>query len=401
MRAPIERASCKRVLVVLQGIEPTQKAAADIARRIVVLSENFEVTILTSTPATCRGLFPRTKVLKLPSLPVRGGSGLFVLWCWLIMPFLRPNVVFVAGAINSPSAITVVGRPVLCYGNSHPLQHNLASSHKGGRVWSMIGALYSIAIVAGLRRTDAILAISPQLASIYQSPGVKPGRIVVSEIGVPRAFFRPPEKVNNKSRAVSVGVYHGTVSLERGLAVIVEGAKLLAMKRRDFRIKLVGCNDSEMRLVEGLVKNADVEGLFEIIPPINHSDMPDILWSADWGISLLEPNAYFEASPPAKVFEFLAAGLPVIANDIKTHRTYLKDDYNSIIIPYEAEAFSNAMQKIIENPDLRMRLSRNALTSASLLSDSGPLTTLVRAVRILAREGRGRFDFSKMLHAEA
>jgi glycosyltransferase involved in cell wall biosynthesis len=265
----------------------------------------------------------------------------------------------------------------------------------------MIGALYSIAIVAGLRRTDAILAISPQLASIYQSPGVKPGRIVVSEIGVPRAFFRPPEKVNNKSRAVSVGVYHGTVSLERGLAVIVEGAKLLAMKRRDFRIKLVGCNDSEMRLVEGLVKNADVEGLFEIIPPINHSDMPDILWSADWGISLLEPNAYFEASPPAKVFEFLAAGLPVIANDIKTHRTYLKDDYNSIIIPYEAEAFSNAMQKIIENPDLRMRLSRNALTSASLLSDSGPLTTLVRAVRILAREGRGRFDFSKMLHAEA
>lgn len=99
---------------------------------------------------------------------------------------------------------------------------------------------------------------------------------------------------------------------------------------------------------------------------------------------MLEPNVYFESSPPAKVFEFLAAGLPVIANDIQTHTKYLSDGVNSLIIPYEAGAFADAMLRLIENPDLRKLLSENALKSAANLSDSGPLSTMVKAATLLA-----------------
>jgi glycosyltransferase involved in cell wall biosynthesis len=184
------------------------------------------------------------------------------------------------------------------------------------------------------------------------------------------------------------------VALDRGRAVIIEGARLLGLKRKDFRIRLIGCDVNESELVRKTMKNAGLEGIVEMVPPIPHSDIPKELWSADWGISLLEPNVYFEASPPVKVFEFLAAGLPVIANDIQTHTNYLSDGVNSLIIPYEAGAFADAMRRLIENPDLRKLLSENALKSSSNLSDSDALSTMVKAATRLMEWKRSPPDFT-------
>ena len=376
----------RRILVVLEGIEPTQKSAADIARRINTLCDDFQVTILTSASDICRRLFPKARVARLPSLPVRTGSLAFMVWCWLLVPLLRADLVFVAGATNCPSVLTNLGKPILCYGNSHPAQHETTARRKKRPLSKIIGKLYGLTITIGIKRSTLILAISPQLAAVYEHLGIDSERIVVSEIGVPTETFDPPTHARSRGGRYT-GVYHGTVALDRGLAIIIEGARLLGLKRKDFRIRLIGCDVNESELVKKTMKNAGLEGIVEIVPPIPHSDIPKELWSADWGISLLEPNVYFESSPPVKVFEFLAAGLPVIANEIQTHTTYLNDGVNSLIVPYEAEAFADAMLRLIENPDLRKRLSENALKSASTLSDSGSLSTMVKAAtRLVERK---------------
>ena len=376
----------RRVLVVLEGIEPTQKAAADVARRIRALCDNFQVTILTSASDTCKRLFPEARVARLPSLPIRAGSLAFMAWCWLLVPLLRADMVFVAGVINCPSVLTNFGRPILCYGNSHPAQHEMTAQMKKKPLSNIIGKMYGLTITIGVKKSTLILAISPQLAAVYEQLGIGSERIIVSEIGVPIEMFDPPTHPRSRGGSYT-GVYHGTVALDRGLAIIIEGARLLGLRRRDFRIRLIGCDMNESELVRKTMKNAGLEGIVEIVPPIPHSDIPKELWSADWGISLLEPNRYFESSPPAKVFEFLAAGLPVIANDIQTHTDYLSDGVNSLIVPYEAGAFADAMQRLIESPDLRRLLSENALKTASNHSDSGHLTTMVKAAaRLMERK---------------
>ena len=309
-----------------------------------------------------------------------------MVWCWRLVPLLRADLVFVAGVTNCPSVLTNFGKPILCYGNSHPAQHETTARRKIRPLSNVIGKLYGLSITIGIKRSTLILAISPQLAAVYEHLGIDSERIIVSEIGVPIEMFDPPTHARPRGGPYT-GVYHGTVALERGLAIIIEGAKLLGLKRKDFRIRLIGCNVNESELVKKTMKNAGLEGIVEIVPPIPHSDIPKELWSADWGISLLEPNVYFESSPPVKVFEFLAAGLPVIANEIQTHTTYLNDGINSLIVPYEAEAFADAMLRLIENPSLRKLLSENALKSASNLSDSGSLSTLVKvATRLVERK---------------
>ncbi len=323
----------------------------------------------------------------MPSLPVRAGSFAFMAWCWLLVPLLRADMVYVAGVINCPSVLTNFGKPILCYGNSHPAQHEMTARMKKRSLSKIIGKLYGLTITIGIKKSTLILAISPQLATVYTQLGMDPKRIRVSEIGVPIEMFNPPSHTESR-RERCIGVYHGTVALDRGLDIIIEGARLLSMKRKDFGIRLIGCDVNESELVKRTMNKAGLEEIVEIVPPIPHSDIPKELWSADWGISLLEPNVYFESSPPVKVFEFLAAGLPVIANDIQTHTDYLSDGVDSLIILYEARAFADAMLRLIENPDLRRLLSDNALVTASRLSDSGSLSTMIRAATILTDRTR-------------
>jgi glycosyltransferase-like protein len=60
------------------------------------------------------------------------------------------------------------------------------------------------------------------------------------------------------------------------------------------------------------------------------------------------------------VLEAMASGLPVIASNIEPLTEYLRDGENSILVsPMDYEALANGIVRVIENPELRDRLTRN------------------------------------------
>jgi len=310
----------------------------------------------------------------------------FCVECWLILPFLRGDLIYVAGTEYTPAVTMNIRRPVLCYGNSNPIQHVLNTKRKGGLLSGLLSRINGLWMSIGLRRCDMILAISPQLKEVYNSLGIPPSRIRTITLGVSLDDYNPTGKRKPEAGGhVWEGVYHGTVSKDRGLEIMVEGARMLASKRQDFRIKLVGCRPTEEKMVRELVMRAGIQNLFDILPPVPHGDIPSTLWSADFGISLLEPNAYFATSPPVKVLEFLAAGLPVIANSIPTHSLYLEDGANALIIPYDAKSFADAMNTLMGDSKLRRRLSGNALKSAQWFSDESTHRMFVDSALELVR----------------
>jgi glycosyltransferase involved in cell wall biosynthesis len=254
---------------------------------------------------------------------------------------------------------------------------------KGGIVGVFAG-LYGAMMRKALRKCDRVIAISSQLAAVYEDIGVRPNKIDVVEVGAPNDFF---DRSSGRGRKWEphrlTAVYHGTISDERGLKVIIEGVQKAAETRRDFIVKFVGCRDSDMSAVRTLAKKHGVLDIIELIPPVPHSQIPEILWSADLGISLLEPNEYFSTSPPGKVLEFLAAGLPVIANELPTHLLNLRHRYNSLIVKYDSDSFADAMLELMKDDKLRESLSNNALESARLHDESASIKTVVEAVHSL------------------
>lgn len=70
---------------------------------------------------------------------------------------------------------------------------------------------------------------------------------------------------------------------------------------------------------------------------------------------LVSPRAY-GGNLPLKVFEYLAAGRPIVATDIPCHRTVLTEDRAVLVAP-EAKALADGVLRVLRDPDGAARLA--------------------------------------------
>jgi glycosyltransferase involved in cell wall biosynthesis len=76
----------------------------------------------------------------------------------------------------------------------------------------------------------------------------------------------------------------------------------------------------------------------------------------------LPDNLYARAfTSPLKIFEAMAAGVPVVASDLPAVREVIRDGRSGILVPPgDSDALAVALRKVIENPDLAVSLAREA-----------------------------------------
>ena len=60
-------------------------------------------------------------------------------------------------------------------------------------------------------------------------------------------------------------------------------------------------------------------------------------------------------NPPTKLFECLAAGLPVLASNIRTHTRYITNWQNGLIFEYDGQDLA---RKLVELSERRIDLAR-------------------------------------------
>lgn len=94
--------------------------------------------------------------------------------------------------------------------------------------------------------------------------------------------------------------------------------------------------------------------------------VPDYLLSAD--VLVLPNTADSEESvsytSPIKLFEYLAAGKPIIASDLPSIREILSDETARFVPPGNARELAHAIQELQDNPDERARLAHAAARQA-------------------------------------
>lgn len=70
-----------------------------------------------------------------------------------------------------------------------------------------------------------------------------------------------------------------------------------------------------------------------------------------------------EFTSPLKVFEYMAAGKPIVATEIPSVLEILESRRNSVIVPPDDPwKFFDAVSSLINDPDTGARISRNALS---------------------------------------
>jgi len=92
----------------------------------------------------------------------------------------------------------------------------------------------------------------------------------------------------------------------------------------NIQLSLVG-DGPDRAALEPLIQASS--GCVRIVPPVPHDEIPQILAQAHIGVtSLPDPDdAIYQASSPIKMFEYMAAGLPILATRSVCHTDVIGD----------------------------------------------------------------------------
>lgn len=176
---------------------------------------------------------------------------------------------------------------------------------------------------------------------------------------------------------------HGQFYAGRGYETMIDACELI----KDYpEIKLairgLGALEKMLREKAAALSNPDQ---FSIYPPVLVQDLIKEASTSHVGVAITDPFCLnFKLSVSNKLFEYAAAGLPVIMSDIPEHR-YLNEKYNfGLILPKNTpEALAEAVIKLYTDKELYDRCVANAKKLSDEVNwenEFGKLITFERSI---------------------
>lgn len=212
-----------------------------------------------------------------------------------------------------------------------------------------------------LEEVDAIVVISQALKDLIAErlPHVAE-RVWVEHDGVDLASV--PAEVEDPSRARArlglpsdrpIVMYTGRVNAGKGVGVLLAAAERF-VPSSGAHVVLVG------KVYDEQLRRSAPEATFTgFVAP---SEVPAYLAAADVLVMpTTEDLAYAAYTSPLKLFEYMAAGRPVVASGLATVREVLRDGENALLYPPDdAGALATAVARLLEDPGLATRLADQA-----------------------------------------
>jgi glycosyltransferase involved in cell wall biosynthesis len=231
-----------------------------------------------------------------------------------------------------------------------------------------------------LRIADGILATSPGHAeAIARRHRVAPPRVVRNVVERPsrNGAGRDTGEVpaGDRQTIVYVGALTGGRGLEQAIAALPWAP--------DVALRLLGPGNEPYR--EHLALHADahgVRGRVLLSTPVPPQRVVEEIAQATAGVALIQPACLsYELSLPNKVFEYLAAGLPILASDVPVIAELVERyGVGLVVAPDDPEAIAAAMTAIVE-PRRNDELRAAARETSARLSWEREAEGLVRTYR--------------------
>lgn len=175
-------------------------------------------------------------------------------------------------------------------------------------------------------------------------------------------------------------VYQGGVQQGRGL----ERLARVALDVPDAYFVFIGGGRLEASL-RGIVAELRLEERVRFIPTVALAELPRYTASADIGVQPIENTCLNHYTTDSnKLFEYVQAGLPVVASDLPEIRRVVREhDLGLLVPPGDSAALSSALRDLVANSSKRQYYaaqSRKASVALSWESQEHELVTLYESV---------------------
>ncbi len=179
----------------------------------------------------------------------------------------------------------------------------------------------------------------------------------------------------------------GRMLHDKGIREIVDAARLLRRRGRTVRFVLVGPTDPEnpQSIAAETLARWTADGLVDWVG--YREDIPAV-----WADATLAVLPSYREGMPMSLLEAAASGRPLIATDVPGCRDLVRHGETGLLVrPRDPTALADAIERLIDAPELRHALGRAARARAeSGFSDAVVADATVRLYRSLLTEGRGR-----------
>ncbi len=203
-----------------------------------------------------------------------------------------------------------------------------------------------------LNHADTIIAVSAGVRNWLETFAPAQGKVHVVENGVDPTRFAPRTD-NGEQDALTLG-FVGTLKPWHGLHTLVDAFILLRQKGYNVTLSIIGdgpqATELQQRLAQSGVCGAQFHGA------VTPEQVPPLLSGVDIAIApypQLE-NFYFS---PLKIYEYMAAGLPVITTRVGHLAELVNDGETGLLVaPENPTALAQAVIALINNPTLRQQM---------------------------------------------
>ena len=211
------------------------------------------------------------------------------------------------------------------------------------------------ALVALLER----LAVRVFSATIFGEPGAAAAHgslhTIIRNFPVLDDYEPPPARDDYIARD-AIAMYTGDITHTRGAVEMVRAVGRVSDKL-NVRLDLVG-RISIPGLREEL-QTLDGWGRVEYTDWIKPAGLPRFWTRARLGLAVLHPTRQYVHSVPTKLFEYMAIGLPLIASDFETWRSYVEPFECGILVdPRDVDQIVEAITWMISNPEASWEMGR-------------------------------------------
>ncbi len=234
-----------------------------------------------------------------------------------------------------------LGKCVIFDSHEDVPRHMLAKRYAGPTLRRGLSLALRAYMGHACQRIDGIIAATDHIGSTFAG--------VAKDIAVVRNFplleeFADVTHVSGRHPTVC---YVGGISRERGLR---EMCTAVAASRHGVRLRLCGS-----------FSNSVLEAATKAMPEWKHVDyrgavdrpgIREAFRESIAGLVVLQPIDVYTTSLPVKMFEYMSAGLPVIASDFPLWRTVIRDHQCGILVnPSDPNSITEAIDRLVNAPD--------------------------------------------------
>lgn len=342
-----------------------------------------EVTVLTGFPNHPTGVVPPE--YRGQRLRIEQCDGYRVIRTWIYPAaseaFWRKNLnhlSFAASAllIGAPrlgsSDVIVVSSPTLLSALSAQILASLTRTPLVLDVRDLwpaaveaLGVVRSSWVLAPFRLLESLLyrwaarivVVTEGFRDVLLERGIPTQKLEVIPNGVDAAQLGPRPRPGQLAQSLGVEgrfivAYVGTVGRSQGLGIVAEAARQLLSDERILFLVIGGGAEREPLKAEAR-ELANVR----FLPGVERGQVPAMYDLADVLLVSMRDVPLFRSFIPSKVFEYFAAGRPVVAAVAGETADIVRRSGAGIVVPPEdAPALVRALRQLVDDPNLRERL---------------------------------------------